>query len=109
MDFAAGSVETDLRLRATIFTNSVVPGINFTFELRPITGYGGGSGSQAFISTIGSAATGATLTTADDDTSDPFAIPTSGLYVVAATASGTIAAGSLAQAIVEIQARSVGS
>lgn len=102
-----GYATPQLRLRGTIFTNLVAPGVDITFDMRPVTGYAGSSGNQAIINTLGSvvADSAFTMPSVSTQNGDAFDVPAAGVYVVTATSSGTVAAGSLSQAIVEIQAR----
>lgn len=102
-----GHGTTQLRLRGSIFTNLVAPGVDITFDLRPVSGYAGASGNQAIINTLGSVVADSAFTMPSTGTQegDPFSVPTAGIYAVTATSSGSVAAGSLSQAIVEIQAR----
>ena len=113
-DFAAGSRVTKLRLGLTVTPNNIGTGANFTVGLYPVASYGGLSGTNATVSTLGSVVAGsqALLTSpgaaaATRGVSGDFTCPTAGQYVLAVVTSGTGNANSLASLVAALDMRQV--
>jgi hypothetical protein len=99
-----------VRIRATVETNAVAPAINFVFHLYPVATWGGASGAQPTVATVGASAGNAAINTpgagapTSADSAD-IAYPTAGEFVLACVTSGTTAANSSCLLRVELQER----
>jgi hypothetical protein len=98
-----------LRLDATVVPGAVAPGVDFAVHLYPVATWGGASGAQPLVATVGAslgstsfpAPSGAPISQVTAD----LAYPAAGLYVVALVTSGVIAVNSNSSCIVALQRR----
>lgn len=112
-EVVAGSRTTQLRLVSDIIPGGTAPGVQFTIALYlptidKVAGFG------ATVGAFGAAVTGSSITSSTVSTisavpvvGPAFAFSTSNYYVVAATASGATAAGSITSIITRLQYRQV--
>lgn len=110
-DFSVSGLTTRLRLTVAMGTNASAATINFTWGLYPVTFAGG---AAALTATVGTVVSGSTVTrsapaasSAFQDTTSDFAVPTTGIYMIGLTASGTQAANSTVGASVRLQVHHV--
>jgi hypothetical protein len=96
-----GGLAPKLRIRATLATNDVAPGGNYTIGLHPITRPATSGAAGVCIYTIGAAIAGSTVaaTTPAADAllnlvGADFAMPVNGHYVLALVTTATVAANS---------------
>jgi hypothetical protein len=113
-DFTAGSRTNKLRLRAQLFTNAVAPATNWTVGLYPVATYGGASGAEPTIATLGAVVAGSTIafnapgvTSQSQGNSGDFTAPAAGYYVFAVVNSGAAAAGAVVGVRSVLQVRQV--
>lgn len=111
-DLAVPGLTTQFRLRLSAITNTIAPGVNFTYGLYPVASSAGAGAS--LIVTLGTVVSGSTLsqptptasangTTAGSD----FTIPSSGVYIIGVAVSGSIAANAAMAVTVQLQARHI--
>lgn len=112
--FPGGATRTlKLRLQAAVITNAVAPAVTFTFHLYAIATWGGASGANPTVASLGAsqgnvaiatpAAGGPSAVSASAD----FTFPSAGWYVLAVVTSGTTAANSASYPAVRLQRRNV--
>lgn len=112
-DFTAGPRTTKYRIRASLATNAVAPGITLTFGLYPLT-LAPGASSAANTYTLGTVVSGSTVAFASQaantdasNVSSDFTAPAAGRYVLAVAYSGTSAAGATQDWGADLQVRQV--
>lgn len=98
-DFTIAGRTPQMRLLVDLTTNATAIGVNLTFGLFSVSGTSGSAG--AFVTTMGSAVSGSTITrnapaasSIFRDASADFALPSSGVYLFGVTTTGAIASGS---------------
>jgi hypothetical protein len=100
-EWAAAGYSPVLKLRASLLNNSVAPATNYVFGVYPVSAFGGGSGANPNVTTLGTVLAGSTVThtapaaSAFVTNTVEFAAPTAGSYVVGVAQSGTAAANSM--------------
>ncbi len=110
---ATTTIAAKLRIRAQLYTNDVAPTGNFTLGLYPITRPGTSGGAGLCIFTLGTVVTGsngASFTTPAADgllqaTSNDFALPSDGHYVIGIVTTGTIATSAHVHLSAQLQLR----
>jgi hypothetical protein len=111
-DWTANTRVNKLRLRAQLLTNTVAPATNVTVGLYPIATYGGTSGNQPTIASLGAVVASSTVTFAtpgassqNQGNSGDFTAPTAGFYVLAFATNNVSAVNSVYSVTVELQRR----
>lgn len=110
-DFAISGYTTQIRLRATIYTNATAPAVTFTMGWYPVT-FAGGVGN--LIPTLGTVVSGTTVAIASPaalsavtGVSSAITMPAAGAYSPGVVYSGTPAANSYQAVMVELQVRHI--
>jgi hypothetical protein len=114
-EWAANTRTTKLRTRWGCITNAVAPGISFTCGLFPVATFGGASGANPMIASIGAVLTGSTVTFTTPSASNggatqastDFNAPAAGWYCFGVGASGVGAANSTITLTVTLMMRQV--
>jgi hypothetical protein len=89
-----------IRVRAWVITNSVAPTVTFTFNLKPVATWGGGSNADPTVASLGAAVATATITTPGASSrvtadSSIVTFPADDWYVLTLTTNGTSATNSI--------------
>jgi hypothetical protein len=107
-DFAITGLSPRLRLTVATATNATAPASNFTYGLYSITSTANSGGN--FVTTVGSAVTGSTVTRSAPaasslfrDSSGDFAFPTTGPYLFGVALSAGIATNSIVNITYSLQ------
>lgn len=104
---------TNLRIGASLATNTVTPASSFTVGLNLLSSVGGGSGTMAFLPALASVGSQVTFTTPASATvvapaySAAFALPADGTYVFCLQPSASMAAGSAVSISAFLQLRHI--
>lgn len=113
-DYTANARTNKFRVRFQIVANAVAPTVNFTAGLYPVSTWGGASGNQPTVATIGTVVSGSTAaqntpsaSTAYQVNSGDFTAPAAGWHVLAVALSGSAAANSLEYLVAILQHRQV--
>lgn len=114
-DYQANARVTKYRLRVRCLTNAVAAGCSFTAGLYPVTAFGGGSGANPIVGTLGTVVTGSQPTafttplgsTNTVQVGTDFNAPSAGNYVIAVTSTAIMNANAVALFSAQLQMRQV--
>jgi hypothetical protein len=113
-DHAASPRAAKWRLRFGSITNAVAPGVTMTLGLYPVTGWGGASGSNAIVQTVGTVTSGSTVAIATPGASSvvqqvtsDFVIASAGWYSLGIVFNAAIALNSFVSLSTVLQFRQV--
>lgn len=112
--YAISGRTTVLRLKLAVVPNAVAPAITFTAGLYPISTYGGASGVEPTVASLGTVVSGSTVAIASPGaaartvaTGADFTMPSAGAYALAVATTGFPAAGSFNDVHVNMSMRRV--
>lgn len=113
-DLTANTRSNKYRVRAACHVNAVAPAANFTVGLYPVATWGGASGADPIIATLGAVVAGSTIafnapaaSSAGQGNSGDFTAPAAGWYALAVVVSATTAANSRVSLRAVVQNRQV--
>jgi hypothetical protein len=113
-DVTASLRTNKLRLKVSCIVNAVAPATTLTVGLYPASTFGGGSGAQPTIASVGAVLAGSTVAFASpgassvaNQNSGDFNFPAAGHFVLMVAATGAMAANSQVQFMTQLQMRQV--
>ncbi len=110
-DHAIAGRTTKVRVAGRVLTNAVAPGITFTFGLYPVTGWGGASGANPTVTSVGAAVASVALSPGASAQVEAESVdvnfPTTGWFALGCVTSGVNATNAIAALLVQLELRHV--